>query len=125
MQTLLAMLSCVLCTHPAIAVAQGNIAPVDPLPGRVVDVDAGEFFLRAPDTVTAGLLTFRLSQIGDRLTNPAKVEEENLAPATPDNDPTRAFHMLWVVRLEASHTMRRPLKAKMRILPRSAGDSRS
>ena len=79
--------------------------PVDQLPGRVVDVAAGEYFLRAPDTIPAGLVTFRLSQIGDRLTNPAKVEAENLAPATRDNDPTRAFHMLWVARLAPGRTV--------------------
>lgn len=85
--------------------AQPGRRPVEQLPGRVVDVAAGEFFLRAPDTIPAGLVTFRLSQIGDRLTNPAKVEAENLAPATRENDPTRAFHMLWVARLEPGRTM--------------------
>ncbi len=33
---------------------------IDSLPGRVVDVKAGEFYFRAPDTVPAGLTTFRL-----------------------------------------------------------------
>ncbi|HZI26967.1 MAG TPA: hypothetical protein VFD64_02355 [Gemmatimonadaceae bacterium] len=89
----------------ASASAQPARRPVDALPGRVVDVAAGEYFLRAPDSIPAGLVTFRLSQIGDRLTNPAKVEAENLAPATPDNDPTRAFHMLWVARLEPGRTL--------------------
>lgn len=84
--------------------AQQN-RPAGSLPGRVVDVAAGEFFLRAPDTIRAGLVTFRLSQIGDRLTNPTKVETENLAPPTPDNDPTRAFHMLWVTKLEPGRTV--------------------
>ena len=79
--------------------------PGEQLPGFVVEVAAGEYFFRAPETVPAGLVTFRLSQIGDRLTNPARVEAENLAPATRDNDPTRAFHMLWVTRLEPGHTM--------------------
>jgi hypothetical protein len=36
----------------------------DSLPGRVVDVKAGEFFFQAPDTIRAGLTTFRLLQIG-------------------------------------------------------------
>jgi hypothetical protein len=85
--------------------AQSGRRPVEPLPGHVVDVAQGEFFLRAPDTIPAGLVTFRLSQIGDRLTNPSKVEAENLAPATRDNDPTRAFHMLWVARLEPGRTV--------------------
>lgn len=87
------------------AEAQQSRGRAQSLPGRVVDVAAGEFFLRAPDTIRAGLVTFRLSQIGDRLTNPAKAEVENLAPATRDNDPTRAFHMLWVTRLEPGRTV--------------------
>ena len=37
--------------------AQSN-AP--PLPGNVVDITAGDYFLRAPDTLPAGLTTFRL-----------------------------------------------------------------
>jgi hypothetical protein len=95
-----------LCTHlTTVASAQTEIVATEHLPGRVVEVDAGEFFLRAPDTISAGLVTLRLRQIGDLLTDRAKVEAENLAPATPDNDPTRAFHMLWVVKLEPGHTM--------------------
>ena len=95
-----------LCTLLAAgASAQTEIAAIESLPGKVVEVDAGEFFFRSPDTISAGLVTFRLRQIGDLLTDRAKVEAENLAPATPDNDPTRAFHMLWVVRLKPGHTM--------------------
>lgn len=94
--------------------AQPGRNSVDSLPGRVVDVAAGEFFLRAPDSIQAGLVTFRLSQVGDRLTNPAKVEAENLAPATPDNDPTRAFHMLWVARLEPGRTVSEWYDAKVK-----------
>ncbi len=99
------MISTLCALLTTVASAQGGVVAIERLPGRVVDVDAGEFFLRAPDTITAGLVTFRLRQIGDLLTDHAKVEAENLAPATPDNDPTRAFHMLWVVRLEPGHTM--------------------
>ncbi|MBA3343188.1 MAG: hypothetical protein H0T48_15340 [Gemmatimonadaceae bacterium] len=76
-----------------------------PLPGRIVDVSAGEFFFRAPDSVPAGLTTFRLRQIGDVLTGAKKTEAENLAPAGPGNDPTRAFHMLWLVRLDDGKTV--------------------
>jgi hypothetical protein len=86
--------------------AQSGSRPVDSLPGRVVDVEAGEYFLRAPDSIPAGLVTFRLRQVGDWLTNPTRVDAENLAPATPDNDPTRAFHMLWIARLEPGRTVR-------------------
>ncbi|MBA3579599.1 MAG: hypothetical protein H0W42_06370 [Gemmatimonadaceae bacterium] len=88
--------------------------PEERLPGRVVDVSAGEFFLRAPDTIPAGLTTFRLHQVGEILTNPAKVRAENLAPATPDHDPTRAFHMLWVVRLDARRTVDEWYRAHVR-----------
>lgn len=80
-----------LCTHlTTVASAQTEIVATEHLPGRVVEVEAGEFFLRAPDTISAGLVTLRLRQIGDLLTDRAKAEAENLAPATPDNDPTPA-----------------------------------
>lgn len=107
MKTSAAVLVPVLCAFlSASGSAQPGRRPVEPLPGHVVDVAQGEFFLRAPDTISAGLVTFRLSQVGDRLTNPTKVETENLAPASRDNDPTRAFHMLWVTRLEPGRTVR-------------------
>lgn len=80
-------------------------ADMERLPGRVVDVSVGEFYIRAPDSIPAGLTTFRLHQLGDRLTNPEKVRAENLAPATPANDPTRSFHMLWITRLEKGRTV--------------------
>ncbi len=99
------MMVSTLCTLlTSVASAQRSVT-TERLPGRVVDVEAGEFFLRAPDTVTAGLVTFRLRQIGDVLTNRAKVKSDNLAPATPDHDPTRAFHMLWVEKLEPGYTI--------------------
>ena len=95
-----------LCAHlTAVASAQTEIAAIERLPGKVVEIEAGEFFFRSPDTISAGLVTFRLRQIGDLLTDRAKVEAENLAPATTNNDPTRALHMLWVVRLKPGHTM--------------------
>lgn len=98
--------ACLLFAATASAQAKGPVwsdANV-PLPGRVVDVSAGEFFFQAPDSIPAGLMTFRLRQIGDVLTNREKVFAENLAPASADNDPTRAFHMLWLVRLEQGKT---------------------
>ena len=75
------------------------------LPGQVVRLEAGEFFIRAPDTVSAGLTTFVLHQVGDILTEKKKALAENIAPASPQNDPTRAFHMVWVVRLDSGHTV--------------------
>lgn len=88
------------------AVVDGQARKVEgKLPGQVISVEAGEFFLRAPDTISSGLTTFVLRQVGDMLTNRKKVLAENLAPAAPGNDPTRAFHMLWVVRLDSGHTV--------------------
>lgn len=105
---------CSLFAAGASAQSSRTAPPDVRLPGRVVDVSAGEFFLRAPDTIRAGLTTFRLHQVGEILTNPEKVRAENLAPATPDHDPTRAFHMLWVVRLDAGRTVDEWYKAQVR-----------
>ena len=105
MKIRLVVIACMLCTQSTSASAQSDAAAIERLPGKTVDVEAGEFFFRSPDTISAGLVTFRLRQIGDLLTDRAKVETENLAPASANNDPTRAFHMLWVVRLDPGHTM--------------------
>ncbi len=75
-----------------------------PLPGRVVDVKAGEFFFTAPDTITAGLTTFRLLQTGlvvDRMR--AGTHGRELVADKGDN--TRGAHMLWVVRLDSGKTV--------------------
>ena len=113
---LAAMPLCTLIATVAAAQSTGTArrADTERLPGRVVDVSAGEFYLRSPDSIPAGLTTFRLSQVGDLLTNPEKVTKENLAPATPDNDPTRAFHMLWIVHLEPGRTADEWYKAKVK-----------
>jgi len=74
------------------------------LPGRVVDVKAGEFFFQAPDTIPAGLTTFRLQQIGlvvERLRAGAK----GRALVADKGDDTRGAHMLWVVRLDEGKTV--------------------
>jgi hypothetical protein len=81
-------------------------APVPaPLPGRVVDVAAGEFFFHAPDSIPAGLTTFRLRQVGlvhHRATAGGVARDSS----TEDRgDPTRGFHMLWVVRLDSGRTV--------------------
>lgn len=52
--------------------------PPPPLPGHVVDVAAGEYFFRAPDSIPAGLTTFRLRSLG-------------------------GGHGAWVVRLDRGH----------------------
>ena len=96
-----------------LATAQSNPATTK-LPGQVVRVEAGEFFFRAPDTISAGLTTFVLAQTGDLLTNRNKAIAENLAPASATNDPTRAFHMLWLVRLDSGHTVNEWYNAELR-----------
>jgi len=84
--------------------APGTHQGTDSLPGRVVDVKAGEFFFQAPDTIPAGLTTFRLRQIGlvvDRLSAGAT----GRALVADKGDDTRGAHMLWVVRLDEGKTV--------------------
>jgi len=90
-----------IATHPATAAA---LAPQESLPGRVVDVKAGEFYFLAPDSIPEGLTTFRLRQVGlviDRLREGAT--GRHLVADKGDN--TRGAHMLWVVRLDSGKTM--------------------
>lgn len=89
--------------HAAAQSAQATPAARS-LPGHVVDVRAGEFFFQAPDTIPAGLTTFRLLQTGlvvDRLRAGARGRE--LVADKGDN--TRGAHMLWVVRLDSGKTL--------------------
>ena len=82
----------------------GTRQGTEPLPGRVVDVKAGEFFFQAPDSIPAGLTTFRLRQIGlvvDRLSAGAT----GRALVADKGDDTRGAHMLWVVRLDDGKTV--------------------
>lgn len=74
------------------------------LPGRVVDVSAGEFFFQAPDSIPAGLTTFRLRQIGlvHQRVIAGGAARDSLG-SHPD-DPTRGLHMLWLVRLDSGKT---------------------
>ena len=102
---------------PAQSVNTSKNVDTERLAGRVIDVSVGEFFVRSPDSIPAGLITFRLSQVGDILTNPEKVMKENLALATPHNDPTRAFHMLWIVRLDPGRTAGEWYNAKVKNEP--------
>ena len=75
------------------------------LPGQVVDVAAGEFFFQAPDSIAAGLTTFRLRQIGlvhqRVIAGGAARDSLAMDPA----DQTRGLHMLWLVRLDSGKTM--------------------
>lgn len=87
---------------PAATVAPA--ARAESLPGRVVEVEAGEFFFRAPDTIAAGLTSFRLRQVGiarDRV----NAGVTGRAAVADRGDPTRGAHMLWVVRLEQGKTI--------------------
>jgi len=76
----------------------------EPLPGRVVEVAAGEFFFQAPDSIPAGLTTFRLRQIGlvHQRVIAGGAALDSLA-VHPD-DQTRGLHMLWLVRLDSGKT---------------------
>ena len=74
------------------------------LPGLTVDVKAGEFFLQAPDTIPAGITTFRLHQIG-MLAERHAAGMEGRALVADKGDNTRGFHMMWVVRLDSGKTM--------------------
>ena len=74
------------------------------LPGNVVDVTAGEFYFQAPDTIKAGLTTFQLRQMGlihRRVLAGGAARDSGVAEHA---DPTRGFHMLWVVRLDSGRT---------------------
>lgn len=74
------------------------------LPGKVVDVRASEFSFQAPDTIPAGLTTFRLLQTGlvvDRVRAGARGREA----ISDKGDDTRGMHMLWVVRLDSGKTV--------------------
>ena len=74
------------------------------LPGRVVRVEAGEFFLRAVDTIPAGLTTFELRQVG-MVERRVRAGGASLDSLTFDRgDQTRGFHMLWIVRLDDGRT---------------------
>lgn len=95
------LLSLLLCTA-RVAPAQATSSPT--LPGNVVDVKAAEFFFRAPDTIPAGLTTFRLLQAGfvvERLA--AGALRRDLVADKGDN--TRGMHMLWVVRLDSGKSI--------------------
>jgi len=92
----------------AVATAEAQSTPKmladNTLPGRVVDVKAGEFFFKALDTIPAGLTTFRLEQVGfvvDRI----RAGVKGRARVTDKGDATRGAHMLWIVKLEDGKTV--------------------
>lgn len=68
------------------------------LPGHLIDIKVGEYFIIAPDSAPAGLVTLRLTQTGDAVKRwPADI-------ARLRADPTYHFHMVWLVRLDSSRT---------------------
>lgn len=86
-------------------------AVADSLPGRIVDVKAGEFYFKAPDTIPAGLTTFRLEQVGmvvDRI----RAGVGDRSAVADKGDATRGVHMLWVVKLEQGKTAADYLRAE-------------
>ena len=83
--------------------AQAGV-PDTMLPGRIVDVTANEYAFRAPDSIPAGLVTFRLRQEG-RVAGGADLSPmDRQALVTHGGDDTDGFHMLWVVRLDSGRT---------------------
>ena len=74
------------------------------LPGRVVDVAASEHAFRAPDTILAGLTTFRLSQEGRVRDGTHLSPAARQALGSHAGDETYGLHMLWLVRLDSGRT---------------------
>jgi hypothetical protein len=75
---LAALLSAVAAWPPMVPAAVASAAPR--LPGHVVDLVAGDFFFRAPDTIPPGLTTFRLRAL-------------------------QGGHAAWIVRIPPGHTV--------------------
>ncbi|HEY0670981.1 MAG TPA: hypothetical protein VGD27_01880 [Longimicrobiales bacterium] len=69
------------------------------LPGRVLDIKVGEYFINAPDSVPAGLVTLSVTQTGDA-TKPFPADTAKLRA-----DLTYHFHMVWLVRLDSAKTV--------------------
>ena len=95
----------------------GGLAPTSAdalssgLPGHVVDIRVGEYFVLAPDSIPAGLVTLRLTQTGD-VTKPWPADTAKLRA-----DVTYHFHMIWLVRLDSGKTITDLLTAKRADVP--------
>ena len=74
------------------------------LPGNVVEVKAAEFSFRAPDTIPAGLTTFRLLQTG-LVVDRVKAGNQGRDLVADQGDGTRGMHMLWIARLDSGKTI--------------------
>jgi hypothetical protein len=77
--------------------AQGAALPA--LPGRVLDIKVGEYFIHARDSMPAGLVTLRVTQTGD-VVKPWPGDS-----ARRRADLTYHFHMVWLVRLDSGKTI--------------------
>src|SRR5262245_51368081 len=51
--------------EPMVFGQQKSSVSEDRLPGTVVDIDSGDHFFTAPESIPAGLTTFRLRQVGE------------------------------------------------------------
>jgi hypothetical protein len=83
----------------------GMIAAQTTLPGHVVDIKVGEYFILAPDSAPAGVITLRVTQTGD------VVKRFPADTAKLRADLTYHFHMVWVVRLDSGRTVADLLEA--------------
>jgi len=81
------------------------------LPGHLLDVRVGEYFILAPDSIPAGLVTLRLTQTGD-VTKPWPADMEKLR-----TDVTYHFHMIWLVRLDSGKTITDVFNAERARIP--------
>jgi hypothetical protein len=97
------------CGSLALPVAGAQLVAQQPqrdtlLPGRTVDVTASEYAFRAPDTIPAGLVTFRLQQAGRAAGGAHLSPLDRQALLSHGGDATDGLHMLWVVRLDSGQT---------------------
>ena len=76
------------------------------LPGNVVDIKVGEYFILAPDSVSAGVVTLRVTRTGDVI-KPWPADINRLRA-----DLTYHFHMVWLVRLDSGKTVADLLEAE-------------
>lgn len=86
--------------------SKATFAQSSSLPGRVVDIKVGEYYILAPDSIPPGLVTLRLTQTGD-VVKPFPADMAKLKA-----DLTYHFHMIWLVRLDSAKTSADLLKAE-------------
>ncbi len=94
-----------------IAAAEPIFGQTSDLPGYVTDIRVGEYFILAPDSIPAGIVTLRLTQTGDA-TKPWPADTAKLRA-----DLTYHYHMVWVVRLEDGKTTNELFEAERDRLP--------